>query len=196
MSVALQSGELAALRGRDEHVLDRVVRDNSRRLYRAARGLGHSADEAEDLVQDVFLTFVATIDRFEGRASVETWLYGILLKKAKERWRVRARAENHDVIDDEWEERFDPAGNWVRPPVDPDRALTTREASAAIRDCLMALPEQQRSALLLRQIEGFSAEQASKILDLTVTHIGVLLHRARLRIRACLDGKGWRTSRR
>jgi RNA polymerase sigma-70 factor (ECF subfamily) len=172
-----------------------VVHENSGRLYRAARGLGHSADEAEDLVQDVFLTFVATLDRFEGRASVRTWLYGILLRKAKERWRVRAKEANHDVIDDEWDARFDPAGNWVRPPVDPDRALTTREASAAIRDCLMALPEHLRSALRLRQIEGFSARQAGKILDLTVTHIGVLLHRARLRMRACLDGKGWRTSR-
>jgi RNA polymerase sigma-70 factor (ECF subfamily) len=194
--VALPPGELAALRRRDEQVLNRVVHEHSPRLFRAARALGHSTEEAEDLVQEVFLTFVATLDRFEGRASVHTWLYGILLRKAKERWRERAKEETHDAIDGDWESRFDPAGNWVRPPVDPDRALTTREASAAIQDCFRELPPHQRSALLLRQFEGFSAEEASKVLDLTVTHIGVLLHRARLRMRACLDVKGWRTNSR
>lgn len=195
MRVAIPPGDLAALRRRDEKALEKVIHENSGRLYRASRGLGHSADEAEDLVQDVFLTFVATLDRFEGRASLQTWLYGILLRKAKERWRTRRKEENHDPIDDIWESRFDPAGSWIRPPLDPDRALTSREAALAIQDCLMALPEQQRTAFLLRQVEEFPAAEASKILDLTVTHIGVLLHRARLRMRTCLDEKGWRTSR-
>jgi DNA-directed RNA polymerase specialized sigma24 family protein len=71
-------------------------------------------------VQEVFLTFVATLDRFEGRASVHTWLYGILLRKAKERWRERAKENNHEAIDDEWEARFNRAERRTRPPTRAD----------------------------------------------------------------------------
>ena len=156
--------------------------------------MGHAPHEADDLVQEVFLTFVATLDRFEGRSSLETWLYGILLRKAKEAWRSQTKEGMHDAIDDEWESRFDAAGNWLRPPVDPERTLSATELGRAIQDCLNTLPTHQRSAFLLRQVEDLPALDVSKILDLTVTHIGVLLHRARLRMRACLDGKGWRTS--
>lgn len=194
-TVAVTPDELAALRRRDEGALQAVAQANTRRLYRAARGMGHAAHDADDLVQEVFLTFVATLDRFEGRSSIQTWLYGILLRKAQERWRAGAKEARHDPIDDEWASRFDQAGNWVRPPADPDQALTATELSQAIQDCLTTLPGQQRSAFLLRQVEELPALEASKILDLTVTHIGVLLHRARLRMRACLDGKGWRTSK-
>jgi RNA polymerase sigma-70 factor (ECF subfamily) len=157
--------------------------------------MGHSSEEADDLVQEVFLTFVSSLDRFEGRSSVQTWLYGILLRKAKERWRSRAKEDRHDPIDEQWEARFDAAGNWIRPPIDPHRALTSREAGLAIGDCLASLSPLQRSALVLRQVEDRPADEVSKILELTVTHVGVLLHRARLRMRECLDGKGWRTSR-
>lgn len=185
---------LAALRRRDPEALTAVVGENSRPLYRAARGMGHSPDVAEDLVQEVFLTFVATLDRFEGRGSVRTWLFGILLHKAQERRRSKAREQAHDPIDEAWESTFDQAGNWLHPPIDPERALTTQEAARAIQDCLSALGPQQRDVFLLRQAEGFTAAEVGKILDLTVTHIGVLLHRARLRMRACLDTKGWRTT--
>jgi RNA polymerase sigma-70 factor (ECF subfamily) len=194
-TVAVSSDELAALRRRDEAALRAVVDEHSARLYRAARGMGHSADEADDLVQDVFLTFVSSIDRFEGRSALHTWLYGILLHKVREGRRRRARDAQHDAIEEEWESRFDAAGNWIHPPVDPDRSLSSKELGRAIEACLEALPEQQREVFQLRQVEELAAVEAGKVLDLTVTHIGVLLHRARLRLRRCLDGHGWRTSR-
>jgi hypothetical protein len=109
---------------------------------------------------EVFLTFVATLDRFEGRSSLHTWLYGILIRKAKEGWRHRAREGSHDPIYDEWESRFDAAGNWLRPPVDPDQALTASELGRAIQECLAALSESQRSTFVLRQVEELSALEA------------------------------------
>lgn len=164
----------------------------ARRLYRAARGMGFSADQADDLVQDVFVTFVASIDRFEGRSSIHTWLFGILLRKAQERRRSRVKDELHDSIDEEWDRNFDAAGKWIRPPLNPDRALENRELAVAIQECLPDLTDQQRDVFTLRMVEELPAADVSKVLDLTVTHVGVLLHRARLRMRTCLGMKGWK----
>ena len=69
--------------------------------------MGCAAEEAEDLVQDVFVTFLDTIDRFEGRALLSTWLIGILHHKVQERRRARAREELADPIDEIFESQFD-----------------------------------------------------------------------------------------
>ncbi len=185
---------LSAIRRRDPDALRDVAHAHARRLYRAARGMGLSAEEADDLVQDVFVTFLSTLDRFEGRSSVGTWLYGILLRKVQERRRARVKEDRHDPVEESWLSNFDSAGRWVRPPVDPDRALTSLEARRAIVECLEGLSPQQREVFLLRQVEELPAADVGKVLDLTITHIGVLLHRARLRMRACLDGLGWKTT--
>ena len=72
--------ELARLRQRDTETLRRVVEDLARPLYRTARGMGFGQADAEDLVQDVFATFMVTLDRFEGRSRVSTWAFGKLRK--------------------------------------------------------------------------------------------------------------------
>lgn len=183
---------LATLRRREPEAIREVAQQYSRRLYRAARGMGHGADDADDLVQEVFVTFIETLDRFEGRSSVHTWLFGILLHKSQERRRARGKDEQHDPIDEEWADNFNARGRWIRPPLEPDRAFESWEARQAIEDCLPGLPDQQRDVFLLRLVEDLSAADVSNILGLTITHIGVLLHRARLRLRACLGGKGWK----
>lgn len=182
---------LARLRRRDPESLKAIVDEQARRLYRAARGMGFGPNEAEDLVQDVFVTFLNGLDRFEGRAEVGTWLFGILHHKTQERRRTEMREEQHDPIDEVFESRFDDRGNWSRPPVDPDRELASREAGAAIQACLEGLSLLQREVFQLRQVEERSAAEVGKILGQTITHIGVLLHRARTKLRECLDGKGW-----
>src|SRR5437899_2657503 len=65
---------LMRLRRRDPEALRTIVDEHARRLYRAARGMGHTTDEAEDLAQDALVTFIESIDRFEGRAQISTWL--------------------------------------------------------------------------------------------------------------------------
>ena len=185
---------IGVLRDRDEDALRQVVEANTPKLYRAARGMGHSNEEADDLVQEVFLTFMTSLDRFEGRSAVSTWLYGILLRKIQERRRQATRERAHDPSDEAWEANFKADGMWLRKPVDAESALTSRQMGEAIRRCMDGLPAPAREVFVLRQIEALSAEEVRNILDLTITHIGVLLHRARLRMRACLDGKGWRTT--
>jgi RNA polymerase sigma-70 factor (ECF subfamily) len=183
---------LDRLRRRDPDALRAVVDEHARRVYRAARGMGFTVEEAEDLSQDVFLTFMESLDRFEGRAQVATWLFGILHHKARERHRTLARAERSDPIDAVFDAQFDGRGSWIRSPVAPDRAASAREAGDAIRDCVEGLSPLQREVFHLRQVEELSAAEAGTVLAQTVTHIGVLLHRARMRLRACLERKGWR----
>ena len=165
--------------------------ERRRRLHGIAYMWCRNHPQADDLVQEVFVTFLNGLDRFEGRAEVRTWLFGILHHKIQERRRMQAREELHDSIDEIFESRFDARGNWTRPPVEPDREAASREAGAAIRDCLDGLSPLQRAVFQLRQVEDLSAAEVGKILGQTITHVGVLLHRARTRLRACLDGKGW-----
>jgi len=182
---------LARLRRRDSSTLQQVVDQNARRLFRTARGLGLSSVEADDLVQDVFLTFLETLDRFEGRAQVSTWLFGILHHKVQERRRSQARDEATDPIEDVFESRFDAKGNWIAPLPPPDRVAASGQVAAAIAECLDGLPPLHREIFHLRQIEELSAAEVSTIVQRTAVHVGVLFHRARLRLRECLDGKGW-----
>lgn len=182
---------LSSLRRRDPEVLAAVVQDHSRPLYRAARGLGFSNDEAEDLVQDVFATFLETLDRFEGRSQVRTWLFGILHRKVLERRRALYREEQTEPIDAVFESRFDSQGKWVRPPEDLHRSMESKEIGEVIRQCLEGLPAAQREVFVLREIEGFETPEICKILGVTVTNMGVLIHRARSRLRECITAKGW-----
>jgi len=179
------------LRRREPAALQAVVDENGRRLFRAARAWGLRTEEAEDVVQEVFVTFLETLDRFEGRSRVSTWLYGILHHKCLERGRVRAREQSHDPIDEAFEARFDASGGWKETPVDLDRLVGSSETGAAIEGCLGTLPQPQRDVFVLRLIEELPAADVARILGRTVTHVGVLLHRARTRLRTCLEGRGW-----
>lgn len=186
---------LEGLRDRDPAAIREVVDQQARRIYRAARGLGFSPADAEDLAQEVFLTFLETLDRFEGRSTVGTWLFGILHHKAQERRRSHAREESTSDVEEAFEKRFDAHGSWLQPPVAADRLVESLETRAMLRDCFDALPARQREVFQLRQVEELSAADVAQIIGCTANHIGVLLHRARLRLRACLDGKGIGRSR-
>ena len=189
--VQLDAGAIARLRARDPEALANAVRDHARPIYRAARGLGFRQDESEDLVQEVFTTFLETLDRFEGRSQVGTWLFGILHHKVLERRRESYRDERNDPIDEVFESRFDTKGNWIRPPEDLQQVLESQEIGAAIAQCLEGLPPAQREVFVLREMEGLDTGEICKILSVTVTNMGVLMHRARNRLRECIEKKGW-----
>jgi RNA polymerase sigma-70 factor, ECF subfamily len=182
---------LGRLRRRDPDALRAVADEHGRRLYRAARGMGFATSEAEDLVQDVFVAFIESIGRFEGRAQIGTWLFGILRHKSQERRRAAAREEFGDPIDQAFESQFDARGSWIRPPTAPDRHVGARESREALAACLDELSPGQREVFQLRQVEELPAADVSKISGHTITHIGVLFHRARVKLRACLEAKGW-----
>lgn len=185
---------LLRLRARDPVVIGAVVDEHARKIYRAARGMGCPPAVAEDVAQEVFVTFLETLDRFEGRAEIGTWLFGILRHKVQERRRADSREELSDALDEAFDARFDGNGSW-RQPVSADRLVESRSAADALRECLDGLTPQQREVFQLRQVEELSAVDVGGMLGCTVNHVGVLLHRARLRLRGCLEEKGWGRSR-
>lgn len=194
MSSAVQLDEafLARLRRRDPEVLERTVKEHARPLYRAARALGFSHPESEDLVQDVFTTFLETLERFEGRSQVRTWLFGILHHKVFELRRAHLRQEQTDDIDEVFESRFDTDGKWVRPPVDLQRLIESQQIGEVVGECLEALPVNLKEAFVLREIEEFETPEICKILGISVTNINVMMHRARNRLRECVEKHGWK----
>lgn len=181
---------LERLRRREPEALAQVVHDHSRPLLRAAGAIGFAPQEAEDLVQDVFTTFLEKLDNFEGRSQAGTWLFGILHRKALERRRASLIDDRMDPIDEAFESRFDARGKWSRPPADLERLLLSKEIGETIRACMDGLSLTQREAFVLREIEDLETAEICKILGITVTNFGVQLHRARAKLRECLEGRG------
>jgi RNA polymerase sigma-70 factor (ECF subfamily) len=192
--VAINVAFLERLRRRDPDALTEAVRDHARPLLRAARALGFAQPEAEDMVQDVFTTFLERLDSFEGRSQLRTWLFGILHRKAFERRRASIVDGRVDPIDEVFESRFDARGKWLRPPADLERLVLSKEIGELVRGCMETLPANQREAFVLREVESFKTGEICKILDVSVTNFGVLMHRARARLRECLEAKGWSKS--
>ena len=185
---------ISLLRKRDPEALAQIVRENGRPLYRAARGMGFPQEEAEDLVQDVLATFLESLDRFEGRSQVRTWLFGILHNKVRERRREFYREQQNDPIDEVFESRFDAKGNWVQPPKDLDRMIASSEIAEALHRCMQDLPASQREVFVLREMQDLKTPEICKILGITVTNLSVLIHRARIRLRECMEAQGWRNA--
>jgi RNA polymerase sigma-70 factor (ECF subfamily) len=192
-AVPMSAAFLERLRRRDPEALSTAVREHARCLYRAARGLRCTHQEAEYLVQDVFITFIERLNSFEGRSQLRTWLFGILHHKILERRRAAAIAERNDPIDQVLESRFDTRGKWARPPADIERLLLSKEIGEYIRGCMDRLTADQREAFVLREMEGLGTSEICKILGVSVTNFGVLLFRARAKLRECLESKGWNT---
>jgi RNA polymerase sigma-70 factor (ECF subfamily) len=109
-AIPISADFLERLRRRDPDALAEAVHEHARPLLRAARALGFAEPEAEDMVQDVFRTFLERLDNFEGRSQLRTWLFGILHRKALERRRAAAMDDRMDPIDEVFESRFESKG--------------------------------------------------------------------------------------
>jgi RNA polymerase sigma-70 factor (ECF subfamily) len=107
-----------------------------------------------------------------------------------ERRRAAAMYDRIDPIDEVFESRFDTKGNWTRPPADLERLIISKEIGELIRGCMDGLPVNQREAFVLREVEGLETSEICKILAVSVTNFGVLIHRARASLRECLEAKG------
>lgn len=180
----------ARIRERDAQALEKVVRRYLPQILRAAGGAGLAPQLAEDVAQDTFVTFIETAPRFEGRSHVRTWLFGILYKKIAAARRNLQRDDEMDDVEEVFEQRFDDAGSWTRPPPPVDAKVYDAEVRQGIDGCLDCVPTNQRMAFVLREIEGMDTQEICKILEVTSTNLGVLLHRVRNRLRECLEGKG------
>jgi RNA polymerase sigma-70 factor (ECF subfamily) len=184
-----------ALREGDERAFAEVVRRYQPSLLRLAQSYVSSRTVAEDVVADTWLGVLNGIDRFEGRSSLRTWIFRILVNTAKTRGEREARTVPFSSIapQDEAEpsvepERFTRMGYWAVPPVQwPEERLVAEETRRVVEDAIAALPEMQRAVITLRDVEGWSASEVRNVLDLSETNQRVLLHRARAKVRRAID---------
>lgn len=195
-SLQMPSGEfsdpefLDRLKKRDRLAVTKLVEAYLPQLLRAGRGMGFSREETEDLVQSAFVAMIESLHRFEGRSHIRTFLFGIFYHKVSEHLREKQHAQEIDPIDDVMESKFDHQGRWRQPPADLEKQLLAKEIRKVIRDCLEAIPQAQRVAFYMREIEEMKTPEICKKMGISATNFGVLLFRARNRLRECIRKKG------
>lgn len=158
------------------------------------------ASVVEDVVQETWIAVLKGIERFEGRSTLRTWIYAVLRNKAcralgiETRRRDREEAELSDEVDP-LAGRLHPAGHpdaghWSVPPSTrfiPEERAAVSELREKVREALDRLPERQRQVVLLRDVEGFSADEVCELLDIDPGNQRILLHRGRGKLRAYLE---------
>lgn len=175
----------ALMRG-DEAALERVIHRLRPEMLRLAATHVRSVDDAEDVVQDTWIAALTAIDRFQGRASLKTWLFRILTYRARSAARHRGRfvpisqlTDGTPVFDRAW--AHEPA--MTSPDPDPEQTLLGLDLRRRIDEALAELPIRQRQVVRLRDLEGWSPKDVCSRLRLSPVNQRVLLHRGRLQLR-------------
>lgn len=194
------AGLLPRLRAGDRAAFAALVQRNAGALLRVARSLVRDPAAAEELVQETWLALLTGLDGFEGRSSLRTWLFRILVNKARTRFARDGRTVPFSALggpDDGGDPAVEPGrfgadGAWRDPPSawseeDPERLAMGAETRAAIEAAIAELPEAQRAVMTLRDVEGLETEEICNLLAVTVTNQRVLLHRARAKVRRALE---------
>jgi len=189
------TGLIDRLRCRDRSAMEEVVRAHHGFLIGMVMPLV-GAESAEDVVQETWIKVFTGLGRFEGRASLRTWLAQIALNTA----RSRRRSRSHEVALGEWgpdpgspiAHRFSQDGRWSDPPLawhhsTPDQLLTEEELRNCIDKHLQRLPPDQQTVLRLREFEGMELGDIAHVTDLTEGNVRVLLHRARQKLHTMID---------
>lgn len=204
---AVVNGEvalLARLRQGDEGVFDELVTRHHSALIRMAMGYVADREVAEEVVQDTWMAVIEKLGRFEGRSSLRTWIFAIMIHKAKDRG-VREKRHttfsSFESVDDDGHETVDPsrfhqfgewAGHWAFPPQPwddqtPEKLLASQQVVNAMQRAIEALPRTLKDVLILRDVEGVDAKEVCEILKITETNLYVRLHRARERVRQAVE---------
>ncbi len=184
---------LDLLRARDESALQRLVSAYLPQILRAARSSGLNPQNAEDVCQSTFVTFIEKIEDFEGRSHVRTWLFGILYRKISEMRRSAARESGGESIDQVMETRFKTDGHWQKPPRGADSATYESEVREHLADCMEGISTDQRMAFILREVEELDSEEICRTMDISRSNLGVLLYRGRNLLRECLENRNIRS---
>jgi RNA polymerase sigma-70 factor (ECF subfamily) len=182
------------LRRGDQAAFAALVDRYHSRLTRFARSFTARPELAEDIAQETWLGLLRGIDRFEGRASLRTWLFQICANRARTITAREGRLVPVDPTDPQAPTvdpaRFGPDGAWASAPVPwaADYAAgDDAELVALVRAAIGRLPEAQQQVVTLRDVEGIAAAEVCRILELTEGNQRVLLHRGRARVRAILE---------
>ncbi len=183
---------LRELKERKPGAVEALVEEYASPLLAAARSWGLSLPDAEEAVQDSLTDFLSAIDRFEGRSTLKTFLFGVLFNKCSERRRKAAREQATEDVEAAFDARFGLLGVWNCIPKGPEDEAVNEELRQWLKRCADALSPDQRAAFQLKVVEGIETQDVCKNLGVTATNLGVLLFRARNKLRECLEKKWMR----
>jgi len=195
---------LARLRRGEHAAFQQLIRQFHASLVGVAASIIGSRAQAEEVVQDAWLAVFSGIGAFEGRSSLITWVFSIVLNRARTRASREGRLVGLPALLDGSQTRgeeaeravplaaFQPDGHWREVPrlwdeLDPERIVAGRQLWNHVQEAIERLPPGQRAVIILRDMEGRSAEEACALLAISTENQRVLLHRARGRIRQTID---------
>lgn len=190
---------VAALRDGDEAAFAALVERYHPALVRLAQAYVRDRAVAEEVAQEAWLGMLTSLSRFAGRASLKTWLFGILINCARASRRREAHAIPFSTFNGTGDapavdpERFLPAGHqwaghWAAPPQPwPEEHLLAEEIGSHVAIAIGALPPHQRAVLTLRDVEGWTTAEVCETLAISEANARVLLHRGRSRVRRALE---------
>jgi RNA polymerase sigma-70 factor, ECF subfamily len=193
-----------ALRAGDERAFRRLVQAHHASMVRVASGYVPSRSVAEEVVQDTWLAVIRGLPSFEGRSSLKTWMFTILVNQARTRGERESRtvpfSSMSGASDDDDGPTVDPdrflphdhrwGGHWASPPrrLDPTAGhLEDDETCRTVEAAIAALPANQQRVVWLRDVQGWTSAEVCEALELTEANQRVLLHRGRAKVRAALE---------
>lgn len=189
MDTASEARLVERLRTGDVTALEALMEQYGSRIFRVARGIARTDADAEEVVQDVFLTLARKIDSFESRSTLGTWIYRVttnaaLLKRRGKRVQLEVSLEDNLPTFKEDGHRDGPReyllADWSQTP---ETDLLDGEARAVLSRAIDELPESYRAVLVLRDVEELSSEETARVLGESVGSIKSRLHRARMALR-------------
>lgn len=174
------------------------VSDYGDYLYNFAIARVYNVEVAQDLVQETFLSAVKAKDSFLGKSTEKTWLTSILKRKVIDHYRKNARNKEDKLLDSEnqfqaegilhghWEDNQLP-NQWT---FDSSKTLESEEFFRTLKACLSKLPDKWSAVFTMKEIEEMKTEEVCKELDITSSNLWVIMHRAKVQLRKCIE-KNW-----
>jgi RNA polymerase sigma-70 factor, ECF subfamily len=183
---------LTLLRGGDEKAFGELVDRYHLRLIRVAKSIVTRRELAEEVVQETWLAVIHGLDGFEGRSSLQTWIYRICINRARTAVGREYRSTSFDSQEPGIESTWFAAGGAWASPVEPwpeaaDARIDATALMSRLREALDELPDTQRLVVTLRDVEGLSSSEVCEVLSINEVNQRVLLHRGRNRLRSSLD---------
>lgn len=146
-------------------------------------------ENSEEVIHQTWETFFQNLDKYEGRSQIRTFICGILFNKIREHRRSQSRTLYEEDSEKVLNHAFTADGWWKVSPQDPFKAIELKQSAQLIKDCIEGLSDQQKTAFVLREVEEENSDEICNLLGVTVSHLRVLLFRAKEKLRICMEGK-------
>jgi len=174
------------LKARDHSAISSLIRKYHDGLIYGALKQGLGADQAEEVVQETWSTFFEKVENFKGNSHIRTYLFGIMYNKTKELWRSNKKY-THDYDENSLDRLFQVDGHYHKAPKDPTDWIISKETSQILVQEIEKLPENQRMAFNLKEIQGEKTSDICNIMNISSTNLGVLIYRAKTNLRLVLE---------